>query len=74
MASQSAVRRATREQCVQAYYLQRTRFERIVKRKLRQRQLTDDENIEISGRGPARENSRPPSTWARDGGDDHRHQ
>ena len=32
-------------------YLQRTRFERIVKRKLRQRQLTDDGNIEISGRG-----------------------
>ena len=30
------VRRATREQCVQAYYLPRTRFERIVKRKLRQ--------------------------------------
>ena len=52
MASQSAVRRATREQCVQAYYLQRPRFERIVKRKLRQRQLTDDGNIEISGRGP----------------------
>ena len=36
MAPQSAVRRATREQCVQAYYLQRPRFERIVKRKLRQ--------------------------------------
>ena len=42
----------TPERCVQAYYLQRTRFERIVKRKLRQRQLTDDGNIEISGRGP----------------------
>jgi hypothetical protein len=40
----------TPERCVEAYYLQRTRFERIVERKLRQRQLTEDGNIEISGR------------------------
>jgi len=40
----------TPERCVEAYYLQRTRFERIVERKLRQRQLTEDGNGEISGR------------------------
>jgi hypothetical protein len=42
--------RPTPERCIEAYHLQRTRFERIVERKLRQRQLTDDGNIEISGR------------------------
>ena len=40
----------TPERCVEAYYLQRTRFEGIVERKLRRRQLTDDGNVEISGR------------------------
>jgi Protein of unknown function (DUF1488) len=40
----------TPERCVEAYHLQRTRFERIVERKLRQRQLTEDGNVEISGR------------------------
>jgi len=40
----------TPERCVEAYYLQRTRFERIVERKLRQRQLTEAGNVEISGR------------------------
>lgn len=38
------------ERCVEAYYRHRTRFERIAERKLRQRQLTDDANVEISGR------------------------
>ena len=38
------------EKCVEAYYLQRTRFESIAERKLRRRQLTDDGNVEISGR------------------------
>src|SRR5215470_13290550 len=42
--------RPTPERCVEAYYLQRTRFERIVERKFRQRQLTEDGNVEISGR------------------------
>ena len=32
----ATTRAAHPERCVQAYYLQRTRFERIVKRKLRQ--------------------------------------
>jgi hypothetical protein len=40
----------TPERCVEAYYLQRTRFERITERKLRRRQLTEDGNVEISGR------------------------
>ena len=38
------------ERCVEAYYLQRTRFEGIVERKIRRRQLTEDGNVEISGR------------------------
>ena len=42
--------RPTPERCVEAYHLQRTRFERIVERKLRQRQLAEDGNVEISGR------------------------
>jgi hypothetical protein len=49
--------RPTPERCVEAYYLQRTRFEGIAERKLRGRQLTEDGNVEISGRdlreGPA---------------------
>jgi hypothetical protein len=42
--------RPTPERCIEAYYLQRIRFERIVERKVRQRQLTEDGNVEISGR------------------------
>jgi hypothetical protein len=34
----------------EAYYLQRTRFERVAERKLRRRQLTEDGNVEITGR------------------------
>lgn len=33
-----------------AFHLQRTRFELIVERKLRRRQLTDDGNVEITRR------------------------
>ena len=40
----------TPERCLEAYYLQRTRFETIAERKLRLRQLTDDGNVEITGR------------------------
>ena len=40
----------TPERCVEAYYLHRTRFEMIAERKLRRRQLTEDGNVEISGR------------------------
>jgi hypothetical protein len=42
--------RPTPERCVEAYYLQRTRFEAVAERKIRQRQLTEDGNIEITGR------------------------
>jgi hypothetical protein len=42
--------RPTPERCIEAYYLQRTRFESIAERKLRRRQLTEDGNVEISGR------------------------
>jgi len=41
--------RPTPERCVEAFYLQRTRFESIAERKLRRRQLTEDGNVEISG-------------------------
>jgi hypothetical protein len=40
----------TPERCMEAFHLQRTRFELVVERKLRRRQLTDDGNIEITGR------------------------
>jgi hypothetical protein len=38
------------ERCVEAYHLQRTRFERVAERKLRRRQLTENGNVEITGR------------------------
>jgi hypothetical protein len=41
---------ATPERCIEAYHLQRTRFERIAERKLRNRQLADDGNLEITVR------------------------
>jgi hypothetical protein len=40
----------TPERCMEAFHLQRTRFELIVERKLRRRQLTEDGNVEITGR------------------------
>jgi hypothetical protein len=40
----------TPELCMEAFHLQRTRFEIIVERKLRRRQLTEDGNVEINGR------------------------
>ena len=40
----------TPERCLEAYHLHRTRLELIVERKLRQRQLTDDGNVAITGR------------------------
>lgn len=42
--------RPTPERCLEAYYLQRTRFERVAERKLRRRQLADDGNVEITER------------------------
>src|SRR5580704_14293418 len=40
----------TPERCVERYHLHRTRFEMISERKVRRRQLTEDGNIEITGR------------------------
>ena len=40
----------TRERCLEAFHLQRTRFELVTERKLRRRQLADDGNVEITGR------------------------
>jgi hypothetical protein len=51
--------RATPERCIEAFHLQRTRFELIVERKLRRRQLAEDGNVEITGRD-LREKVRPP--------------
>lgn len=42
--------RPTPERCLEAYYLRRTRFERIAERKLHRRQLAEDGNVEIGGR------------------------
>ncbi len=53
----------TPERCTEAFYLQRTRFELIVERKLRRRQLTDDGNVEITGRDLREQN---PSARERD--------
>jgi hypothetical protein len=40
----------TPERCLEAYHLYRTRLEFIAEKKVRRRQLTDDGNIEITGR------------------------
>ena len=40
----------TPERCVEAYYLQRTRFESIAGQKLCRRRLTEGRNVEVSGR------------------------
>jgi Protein of unknown function (DUF1488) len=40
----------TPERCLEAYHLHRTRLELIAERKVRRKQLTDDGNIEITGR------------------------
>jgi hypothetical protein len=40
----------TPERCLEAYHLPRTQCELIAERKLRRRQLTEDGNIEITGR------------------------
>jgi hypothetical protein len=42
--------RPTAERRVEAYYLRRTRFDSIASESLRGRQLTEDGNVEISGR------------------------
>jgi uncharacterized protein DUF1488 len=50
----------TPERCVESYHLNRARLERIVERKIRRRQLTDDGNVEVTGRD-LREREAPPA-------------
>jgi hypothetical protein len=45
-----SIRAPTPQRCLEAYYLHRTRLELIAERKVRRRQLTDDGNVEITGR------------------------
>ena len=40
----------TPERCVEAYHVERARFERAAEQKLRLRQLSEDGNVEITGR------------------------
>jgi hypothetical protein len=40
----------TPERCLEAYHLHRTRLELIAERKVRRKQLTEDGNVEITGR------------------------
>jgi hypothetical protein len=49
----------TPKRCMEAFHLQRTRFELVVVRKLRRRQLTEDGNVEINGRDLRKRN--PPA-------------
>ena len=42
--------RPTAQRCLEAYHLHRTRLELIAERKIRRRQLTEDGNVEITGR------------------------
>ena len=40
----------TPQRCLEAYHLHRTRLEIIAERKVRRKQLTEDGNVEITGR------------------------
>jgi hypothetical protein len=51
----------TPERCLEAYYVHRTRLERIAERKVHHRQLTDDGNIEITGRDLREREHRAPT-------------
>jgi hypothetical protein len=53
----------TPERCVEAYHLHRTRLERVAERKVHRRQLTDDGNVETTGRD-LREREQRPSEHA----------
>ena len=50
----------TPERCLEAYHLHRTRLELIAERKVRRRQLTDDGNVEVTGRDLRERESRAP--------------
>jgi len=53
----------TPDRCIQAYHLHRTRFELIAERKLRHGQLTDDANVEITGRDARGLNRSSSRSW-----------
>jgi len=55
---------ATPERCLEAYHIHRTRLERIAERKVRRRQLTDDANVEITGRDLREREHRAPAGQA----------
>ncbi len=38
------------EKCLEAYHLHRTRFERAVEAKIRRRELSEDGNLDLTGR------------------------
>jgi hypothetical protein len=52
----------TPDRCPEAYHLHRTRLERIAERKVRRRQLTDDANVEITGRDLREGERRAPAS------------
>jgi hypothetical protein len=55
----------TPERCLEAYHLHRTRLELIAERKVRRRQLTDDGNVEITGRDMRERETPPAARWMR---------
>ena len=55
----------TPERCLESYHLQRIRLELAAEHKLRQRHLSDDGNVELTGRD-LRE-PKPAATWLRYG-------
>ena len=55
----------TPERCLEAYHLQRTRLELVAERKLRRRQLTEDGNVEITGRDLRQLQSGPGQNFER---------
>ena len=51
----------TPDRCLEAYHLHRSRLELIAERKVRRRQLTEDGNVEITGRDLREHEAPPPS-------------
>ena len=49
--------------CLEAYHLHRTRLELIAERKVRRRHLTDDGNVEITGRDLTEREAPPAPRW-----------
>lgn len=55
----------TPARCVESYHLHRMRFERIAERKLRRRQLSEDANVEITGRDLRDGDAADGNAWTR---------